>query len=275
MTAFISVASVWGLVLWIFLRGRLGPSVQAWSRSIAFKPAAPTSADELFGYLLSGNFALLLRDNFNQLRSALSKRRIFQVLQEHWGITTPIDCRRVIQARIESLGRMSPIEKRAIAAWLVDAPIDSNEYAALDDTCKFMALRAHIAQMDDLRHGHLSVLAWDLQQLAYLVRLACAVDHVSEASAEEVLAVLTERARANFASWKDYSLCALVGLGLRGSLEVFDHAEWALFARTHTVFLNPRGSPTRHASHWGDVRRPRPVPSASAGFEPWRLRTDW
>lgn len=270
MTAFIAAASIWGLVLWIFLRGRLGPSRRAWARSIAFKPTEPVSPEQLFGHLLSGNFALLLRDNFNQLGSALSERRIRQVLLEHWGIESDADCRRVIQSRIEGLGRMSPAEKRAIAAWMVDAPIDSNEYAALEDTCRFMALRAHLTRVEELRHDHLSVLAWDIQQLAYLVRLACTIGYLPRWRAEEFLRMLAVRARSHYASWKDYSLAALVGLGMRGSLEIFDLGEWAQFARTHSVFLNPSRSPIRSASRWRDAPEPvLPVRSpADCGASP-------
>ena len=250
MTALTTVVLIWSFVIWIFVRGRFGPSKESWSRAIAFKPKEEMSPEQLFGCLLSGNFALLMRDNFNQLGSSLSERRIGRVLREHWGIETRADCRRVIESRLESLGRMSPSEKRAIAAWLTGEPVDSNEYAALEDTCLFVALRARLTRVDELRHDHLSVLAWDIQQLAYLVRLACAVGHVSKASAEEILGTLRTRARAHYGSWQDYSLAALIGLGMRGSLEVFDHAEWTQFARTHSVFLNERRSPTQSASRW-------------------------
>lgn len=268
MTALTTVALIWGFVIWIFLRGRFGPSRESWARAIAFKPKEAMSPEQLFGCLLSGNFALLMRDNFNQIGSSLSERRIGRVLREHWGIETRADCRRVIESRLESLGKMSAAEKRAIAAWLTGEPVDSNEYAALEDTCLFMALRAHIAQVDELRQDHLSILAWDIQQLAYLVRLACTAGHVSKASAEEVLGALKMRARAHYASWTDYSLAALVGLGLRGSLEVFDHAEWRQFARTHSVFLNEHRSPTRSASRWGAAAPRRNAPGAPARFEP-------
>ena len=270
MTALTTVALIWGFVIWIFLRGRFGPSMESWSRAIAFKPKEAMSPEQLFGCLLSGNFALLMRDNFNQLGSSLSERRIGRVLREHWGIETRADCRRVIASRLESLGRMSPSEKRAIAAWLAGEPVDSNEYAALEDTCLFVALRAHITQLDELRHDHLSVLAWDIQQLAYLVRLACAVGHVSKASAEEILGTLRTRARAHYGSWKEYSLAALIGLGMRGSLEVFDHAEWTQFARTHSVFLNERRSPTKSASRWAVAAVQWAAPAAPARIESGR-----
>ncbi|MGO4396509.1 DUF1266 domain-containing protein [Variovorax sp. M-6] len=267
MTALTTAALIWGVVIWIFVRGRFGPSMASWTRAIAFKPKEEMSPEQLFGCLLSGNFALLMRDNFNQIGSSLSERRIGRVLREHWGVETRADCLRMIESRRESLGKMSPPEKRAIAAWLTGERVDSNEYAAIEDTCRFMALRAHITHVDELRNDHLSVLAWDIQQLAYLVRLACAVGHVSKPSAEEILGALRTRARAHYGSWKDYSLAALIGLGMRGSLEVFDHAEWTQFARTHAVFLNERRSPTKSASRWTVAAVQRDAPAAPARFE--------
>jgi len=268
MSTIVVAAAVWLLVLWAFLRGSFGPSLGQWSREIAFAPTEPMSREQLFGCLLGGNFALLLRDNFNQFGSGLSERRIRGILRHHWAIHTRFDCARVIQSRLESLGRMSPSEKRAVAAWLAREPIDTNEYAALEDACTFMARRACIARVDDLRRDHLGVLAWDIQQLACLVRLARTVDYVSKARAEELLALLAVRARAHFAAWSDYSLAALVGLGLRGSLEVFDSAEWTRFARTHAVFLHERWSPTFAAARWSESAGPPPAARRTVAFTP-------
>lgn len=265
MTAFVTAALIWALLLWVFLRGRFGPSLENWSRAIAFRPTESMSPEQLFGCVLSGNFALLVRDNFNQLASSLPERRIHKLLRDHWAIQSRDDCHRVIHSRLDSLGRMSPAEKRAIAAWLLREQVDSNEYAALEDTCLFMALRAHIAQVDDLRHDHLSVRAWDIQQPACLVRLACSVGYLSKPRAEENLQRLSIRARSHYSSWKDYSLAALVGLGIRGSLEVCDHGEWARFARTHSVFLNPRRLPTRNAARWHGCVEPASLASTARG----------
>lgn len=265
MSTIVVATFVWALVLWAFLRRSFCPSLKRWSREIAFSPTEPMSREQLFGCLLSGNFALLLRDNFNQIGSSLSERRIHAILQEHWAIDTHSDCTRVIQSRLEGLGRMSPSEKRAIAAWLTRMPIDSNAYQALEDSCMFMARSALIVEVDELRRDHLSVLAWDIQQLACLVRLGCAVDYLSKEVAEEILGILTVRARARYASWSDYSLAALVGIGMRGSLEVFDRTEWARFARTHAVLLHARRSPIGHASRWSEVAEPRQAMRRSAG----------
>src|SRR5437868_13924904 len=37
MTVLTTVALIWGFVIWIFVRGRFGPSKESWSRAIAFK----------------------------------------------------------------------------------------------------------------------------------------------------------------------------------------------------------------------------------------------
>ncbi|MDM0037073.1 DUF1266 domain-containing protein [Variovorax sp. J22P271] len=270
MTAFVPAALICALLVWAVLRWRLGPSLDQWSLAIAFRPTESMSPEQLFGCLLSGNFALLMRDNFNQLASALSPRRIHRVLHEHWAIDSQESCLRVIHSRLDGLGRMTPAEKRAIAAWLLREQVDSDEYAALEDSCLYMVRCARIARVDELRHDRLSVMAWDIQQLAYLVRLACAVGYLSKPRSQELLQLLAGRARTLCASWKDYSLAALVGLGLRGSLEVFDHAEWARFARSHLVFLNPRRSPTRSASHWHDGSAPAaPVRHGAGSFDAW------
>lgn len=233
------------------LLGR-GLGAKAWSNAIAFRPREEMSPEQLFGCLLSANFALLMRDNFNQLGSALSERRMRKTLAEHWGIVSQLKCRRAIESGLARVGEMSAPEKRAIAAWFQGGQLESNEYAALEHTCMSMVLGARISRVDELRHDHLSVIAWDIQQLAYLVRLAYALDYVSKDLAEAVLVRLRLRARSHYNSWHDYSLSALVGLGLRGSPEVFDSSTWGRFARTHEVFLDARRSPISIASRWAD-----------------------
>ena len=161
------------------------------------------------------------------------------------------------------MGQMSQLEHGAIAAWHAGHWAQSNEYAALEQTCMFMTLRAHIVDEDALRQGHLSVLAWDVQQVAYLVRLGLAVDYVSRKFADSILDLLRTRARSTYASWQEYSLSALVGLGMRGSLEIFDTTEWMQFARTHSVLLDQRHSPISSAAPW-TAPSVRPVGAAQA-----------
>ena len=238
------------LVLWILLHGRFGPSQANWARAIAFRPTEPMSPEQLFGCLLSGNFALLMRDNFNQLESSLPKWRVTKILAENWAIRCSMDFRDVLEARLTRMGQMSQLENGAIAAWHAGHWAQSSEYAALEKTCIFVTLRARIVDDDALRQAHLSVLAWDVQQVAYLARLGLAVGYVSRESADSILDLLQARARSEYASWQEYSLSALIGLGMRGSLEIFDTTEWMQFARTHSVLLDQRHSPIRIAAPW-------------------------
>src|SRR6478609_1540263 len=104
------------LVLWVMLHGRFGPSQANWARAIAYRPTEPMSPEQLFGCLLSGNFALLMRDNFNQLASSLPKGRVLNILAEHWAIHCPMEFQWVLEARLARMGQMSQLENGAIAA---------------------------------------------------------------------------------------------------------------------------------------------------------------
>jgi hypothetical protein len=214
------------------------------------------SPEQLFGCLLSGNFALLMRDNFNQPASSLPKGRVTKILSEHWAIRSPIEFQWVLEARLARMGQMSQLENGAIAAWHAGHWAQSDEYAALEQTCMFMILQARLVDDDVLRRGHLSVLAWDVQQVAYLLRLGLAVDYVSRRFADSVIDLLRMRVQSTYASWQEYSLSALVGLGMRGSLEIFDTTEWMQFARTHLVLLDEHHSPIRSAAPWTDPSVP-------------------
>lgn len=233
------------------VRSRLGARVGN-SRPPESVPPRDSSPELLFGCLLSANFAVLMKDNFNQLASALPERRIRKLLAEHWGIETRADCVRVIEQRMARLGETSPAEILGVAAWL-------DERRGGESVHPSRASAEHLASADDLSHGHLSVLAWDIQQLAYLVRLARAVGHVSHGQAESVLARLSLRARMHYGSWKVYSMAALVGLGMRGAMEVFETSEWERYSRTHSDFLSGRHAPIRLASSWSACVAPRPL----------------
>jgi len=202
------------------------------------------SPERLFGCLLSANFAVLMRDNFNQLASALPEQRVENLLADHWGVETRVDCIREIDRRIERLGEISPAELEAVAAWLHE------QRSGAGNAVAFRAPVERLASTNDLSHSHLCVLAWDIQQLAYLIRLARAVGHVSQGHAEAVMERLAVRARMHYGSWKVYSLAALVGLGMRSSMEVFETSAWERYSRTHSVLLRSRLSPIRFAASW-------------------------
>jgi hypothetical protein len=193
---------------------------------------------ERFECLLSGNFALLLGDNFSQLASGLSEHRAARLLAEQWGITSRARCLVVIEDLMLQLGVLSAVEKRAIAEWLKEEGIDSDEYSALEKACEHLGLRAQVAHVDEMRREHPSVLAWDIQQLAELVRLALKVGHVGRDEAQEVMTFLSARARSGFEAWKDFSLCASVGMGMRGSMDLFGSSDWLRAVRTHSELLD-------------------------------------
>lgn len=244
-----AVILIWSLTLWLLFRGVFDPSTGRWSRAIAFRPEEAMAPEQLFGCLLSGNLALMMRDNFNQLGSALSRRRARKVLGFLWGISSPSDCRRLLEHRLRWLGQMTSLEKSAAAAWLCSSQADSREYRALRNTCVFLS--SHMSpSVARIRHIHIGVLAWDIQQLAYVLRLSLTAGYIPRDTAEKTLSLLATRARSHYASWRDYSLSALIGLGMRGSVEFFDRTEWRFFARTHSVLLHELHSPTRDASSW-------------------------
>lgn len=238
------LAPAWSFVSSAFGQSKLAARV---ARDVESAASEEMSPELLFGCLLSANFALLMNDNFKQLASALPRQRVKKLLAEQWGIETRADCIRVIDQAMARLGEISPAEMKAVAAWL-DERHAEGDVARLD----------RLVSTDDLSHGHLSVLAWDIQQLAYLIRLALAAGHVSRNHAEDVLERLTIRARKHYGSWPVYSMAALVGLGMRSSMEVFETSAWDRYSRTHSAFVSGRHSPIKFASPWGEAHKAAP-----------------
>ncbi|WP_444813438.1 DUF1266 domain-containing protein [Variovorax gracilis] len=187
------------------------------------------------------------------------------MLAGHWGIASRADCHRTLGEALRRLGCMSQEKTRAIAAWRPSEQYGENNGARRDR-------RTMVDRSSEPSHDHRSVLAWDVQQLAYLVRLALAIGYATRDEADSLLETLAARARLHYASWEDYSLSALTGLGLRSSLEVLDRAaEWTEYSHTHSALLDKR-SPVRSASSWHGAMRDaargaravRPWPAAAA-----------
>jgi hypothetical protein len=214
--------------------------------------------DQLFGCLLSGNFALLLGDNFKQLASGLSEQRAERILAAQWGVTSQASCHRVIDDRLVRLGAMSPEESDALGAWL------TGEGEQSEGAGSSMGLRERLELVAGLRRDYHGVLAWDIQVLAGLLRVALKVRHIHQDEAERDMVFLAQRARSSFDSWEEFSLCALVGLGMRNSMEIFESAEWSHAVRTHSNFLDGRDSPTRRAPWVGAGRSHAPQPNNAA-----------
>ncbi|VTU14237.1 hypothetical protein SRS16CHR_00992 [Variovorax sp. SRS16] len=222
-----------------------------WARAMRFRSIEDVSPHELFGYLLSANLALLARDNFNQLPSGLSQARIRHVLATRWRVSSSHACVRVIEQRRKWLGLTTPAEDEALSAWRSGRIVDSECYGALHDTCIFLSLRARVVGMQEISEQHLCAMAWDIQQVAYLVRLGVAAGFVSRGRAENTLAGLQREARMHYSSWRDYSLSTLIGMGLRREVDAYDSETWWRIARSHKMLLEDRHTPISHAAPWG------------------------
>jgi len=200
-------------------------------------PRAPTErvgADQLFGYLLSANLAVMARDNFHQLASALPPARVRRILGEHWNLRSAIECRRRIERWLATLGAPEPGEQEAWQAWREGRPIDSDAYRALRAGARQLRVDAGTAAGLDIDERQFSMMAWDAQQAAYVVRLGFALGYLSRAMAESTLARLQYVVQSHYGSWADYSLSAMLGMGLRGR---FDGVEWHCAAQSHERLL--------------------------------------
>jgi hypothetical protein len=253
MELWIAVGSLWLSLLCIYVRIRQGRTVAQWCDAIRFRQSDEASPHQLFGYLLSGNLALLEGDDFNQLSSILAVRRIRKLLAWYWGIHSREDFHRAVDQRLGQLGTMSSQERDAFAAWRNNAPIDTESYGALLDACVFLSVDAGIVTPCEITGRHLDMRAWDIQQLAYILRLGFTLGYVTREFAESMLARLQREARIHYASWKDYSLSSLVGRGLRNRIDLFDPGNWQQIARTHVVLTAP-ASPIAQAAPWGRSR---------------------
>ncbi|MEJ7686981.1 MAG: DUF1266 domain-containing protein [Variovorax sp.] len=245
----------WVIAASLLLRARYGKTIDGWARDIAFRPSEKVSADDLFGYLLSANLAVLEHDNFNQLGSALGKKRVGSVLALQWGVTTKSECLRVVERRLYWMGVASPAEEAAYTAWRNGMVIETEDYEALYETCRFLAKEACIVQAPQIKGVHLTPLAWDIQQLAYIVRLGFAAGYMSREHATEILARLKQAARFHYNSWQEFSLSALIGMGVRSPIDPFDLRDWHKIARTHTVLIAASNATLANASSWAE----RPV----------------
>lgn len=253
------------LVLWLaFLCAvvgvRMGWSDASRARRIAFRPTEAVTAHQLFGLLLGANLTLLEHDDFNQLASALPRRRIRELLAQHWNVRSAPDFQAVIEQRLCGLGAVSKEEAEAIEAWHVGKPVATAAYRSLQDVLVFLSAHADIVKPGEIREQHCHLVAWDVQQVAYLLRLGFTMGYVSRDGVWRVLERLQKTARIHYTSWKDYSLSALVGMGLRGVLDLDDIGDWYQIARSHTVLLAARRSLLARAGEWSAS-----IPPADAG----------
>ena len=261
MDLWIAALAIWLALLCTIVGVRMGWSDASRARDIAFVPTEAISEDQLFGLLLGANVALLEHDNFNQLASTLPRRRIPELLARYWNVCSARDFQRVIDDRLRSLGAVSAEEAEAFEAWRAGTPIDTEAYRSLRDVLVFLSVHAGIVKPGDIRDQHCHLVAWDVQQVAYLLRLGFTMGYVSRETAWRTLNRLRQTARMRYASWTDYSLSALVGMGLRGVLDLDDVGDWYHIARSHTVLLAARRSLLARAADWT-------APGQSADVDP-------
>lgn len=262
MIFWVALVALWILcALFLFNAFCGAKSVVRRARQIAFSPTEPVSPDELFGYLLSANFAVLEGDDFNQLGSALAKERVDAILVQHWRVQRGSDCAWLIQRWLQSLGTGFPAERAAYAAWRSGHVVDSGAYAALHEICRFLVQDARVVEARQIQEVHLNPVAWEIQQASYLVRLGFSAGYVSRADARAALKFLQEVARAHYTTWEDFSLSGLIGLGVRSPIDSFDLGNWHKIARSHEVLLRAQSATLAHAARWRAFS-PAPAPSS-------------
>lgn len=238
-----------GSVCW-YLCVRLRVTVTRTLRTIAFRPRGAFTPSELFGCLLSGNLAVLERDDFNQLASALPVRRAQMLLRIYGSIESRDGWWRSIENRLGHLGELSSREEALIAQWHPESFQDTEGRDPLQDVCTFLASEACVVSAGAIQSHHLNPMAWDVQQAAYMVRLGLSAGYVEMAPAQAMMIQLQREALQHYASWPDYFLSSLVGMGLRHHVDVFSPGDWHRIAQSYTVLVSAGDSLLRHASPW-------------------------
>lgn len=265
MDFWIAALAIWLALLCTIVGVRMGWSDANWARGIAFAPTEAIAAHQLFGLLLGANLALLEHDDFNQLASTLPRRRIREILARYWNVRSARDFQQVVDARLRALGAVSSEEAEAFEAWQNGEHVDTAAYRSLHDVLVFLSAHAGVVKPGEIRDQHCRLVAWDVQQVAYLMRLGFTMGYASRESVWRTLDRLQQTARMRYTSWKDYSLSALVGMGLRGVLDLDDSGDWHHIARSHTVLLAARRSLLARAADWTAPAHAADVESGS-GF---------
>lgn len=250
MDLWIAALAIWLALLCTIVSVRRGWSDANWARGIAFAPTEAIAAHQLFGLLLGANLALLERDDFNQLASTLPRRRIRELLARYWNVRSAHDFQQVIDTRLRALGAVSSDEAEAFEAWRIGEPVDTAAYRSLRDVLVFLSAHAGVVKPGEIRDQRCHLVAWDVQQVAYMLRLGFTMGYASRESVWRTLDRLQPTARMRYTSWKDYSLSALVDMGVRGVLDLDDIGDWHHIARSHTVLLAARRPLLARAADW-------------------------
>lgn len=217
------------------------------------KSTEDLSTEELFSYHLSGNLALIEKDDFNQLQSSLGNERIRKVLFHHWKIKGPEDFSVGLQQAFFQLGDTSAVEQQAFDAWNTGAACNTATYIKLFDVCKFLSVDAALIDASRIGPRQLDMTAWDIERTAYLVRLGYASHYIQRDGAMQSLRRLSAAARAHYDSWEDFSISALIGMGMRSDVPVSEANAWHACARTHLALTSSAGAPCEQLADWKSV----------------------
>lgn len=250
MESIFVLLALWAMILCYFAWVIYGRSFSSSVRMMKLKPTEDVSPPELFSYLLSGNLALIEKDDFNQLRSSLSIDQIRQVLSRHWQIKGPEDFSVGLQQSLFQLGDACALERQAFDAWNSGGACNTAHYIRLFDVCKFLSVDAGLIDASRIGPRQLDMTAWDIERTAYLVRLGHAAHYIQRDSAMQCLRRLSAAARAHYNSWEDFSISALIGMGIRSDVEVSQVNVWHAYARTHLALTSSGGAPYVQVADW-------------------------
>ena len=156
--------------------------------------------------------------------------------------------------RLQHLGERSPREQMLIDQWRPGHFSDTEGLDPLQDVCAFLSSEACVVGAKEIRPLHLNLIAWDIQQAAYSVRLGLAAGYAPSGIAKNVIDRLQREARLHYGSWPDYFLSSLIGMGLRHHVDIFSPGDWHRIAQTYTVLVSSREVLLRHASTWASTQ---------------------
>lgn len=194
-------------------------------------------AQELFGCLLSANLAVLENDNFDRIESSLSSWKARRALTKHWGIWTTAGLRKTISVGFDNAGQTSEDEREALEAWASNRETNCATFWAIRDIVLLMATYTAAIPFTSVRLKRFSLLAWDIQQLAYIVRLGTAAGMLSVHEGRDWLRLLADKIRCYYSNWHEYSLNAIVGRCIKHPVDWFRLGQWTELVATHDKFL--------------------------------------
>ncbi|MES2529820.1 MAG: DUF1266 domain-containing protein [Pseudomonadota bacterium] len=247
-----------GALCW-FLYIRMSPTDARLRRRIRFKPCNESGSSQLFCSLLSGSLAVLERDDFNRLESALTVRQARHLLANYWNIDSRESWLRAIEARLHGLGERSTRERVLLDQWREGNFFDTEGRDPLQDVCTFLSMEACVVGPREIGAHHMNPMAWDIQQAAYAVRLGLAAGYAPTGVARNVMDRLQAEVRLHYGSWSDYFLSSLIGMGLRHHVDIFSPGDWHRIAQTYTVLVSSSEGLLRHASTWSSTKVDEPI----------------